>query len=125
MRFNRFTSLGGQDRNKPLPYDGNAPVRTAVRQSFHTSLRNLHQGPRWIWDEGEAKGDGARARPWIDSYLLHSPLDTLEATVEAWEAMEDLVVEGKVRQIGFSSELLSLGDPVELQPLIYLDIRCL
>lgn len=42
--------------------------------------------------------------PYIDSYLLHSPLHTIPDTLEAWRAMEALVDEGKVRRIGLSSE---------------------
>jgi aryl-alcohol dehydrogenase-like predicted oxidoreductase len=98
----RFTPPSGQDLTGPLPYDPDSPIQVAVRASFESSLRNLHCGDQWRWSESEA--DKARRRPWIDSYLLHSPFNTLEETLQAWHVMEELVLEGKVRQIGFSSE---------------------
>lgn len=98
----RFTPPSGQDLTRPVPYDPDSPIQVAVRASFENSLRNLHRGDQWIWSESEA--DTARRKPWIDSYLLHSPFNTLEETLQAWNTMEDLVLEGKVRQIGFSSE---------------------
>lgn len=82
-----------------MPYDAESPIHVAVRHSFDNSLRSLHCGEQWTWNEA----GGATRRPYIDSYLLHSPFNTLEETLQAWEVMEDLVLEGKVRQIGFSS----------------------
>jgi diketogulonate reductase-like aldo/keto reductase len=105
----RFTPVSGQDLTGPIPYDPESKVNVAVRKSFESSLRNLHRGEQWSWGEESDKGKSDtekanRRRPWIDSYLLHSPLNTLEETLQAWNTMEDLVEEGKVRQIGFSSE---------------------
>ncbi|KAF8597874.1 Aldo/keto reductase, partial [Ceratobasidium sp. AG-I] len=40
---------------------------------------------------------------WIDSYLLHSPLDTPSRTKEAWSTLCELKKEGAVRQIGVSN----------------------
>lgn len=116
-----------------MPYDPDARPKEAIRKSFQTSLRNLHQGDQWACDTEDWKGtsvaykgddntaekDGAasssrhskdtgaalaeKRRPWIDSFLLHSPLNSLEATLEAWSEMEELALEGHVRLIGFSS----------------------
>ena len=61
-----------------------------MRQSFEASLANLNPDAK----PGEA---------YIDSYLLHSPLTTLGATLEAWKALEGLVDRGLVRQIGLSN----------------------
>lgn len=97
----RFTPLSGQDRSGPIPYDAKARPKEAVRQSFESSLKNLHQGPQWNFAKEESKGGKKNA--WLDSYLLHSPLNTLEETLEAWHAMEELVLEGKVRMIGYSN----------------------
>lgn len=103
-----------------MPYDPESKVNIAVRTSFENSLRNLHRGEQWIWEDFEKDGKGfatattttspkaKKRHPWIDSYLLHSPLNTLEETLQAWNTMEDLVLEGKVRQIGFSSELIKV-----------------
>lgn len=51
----RFTSIDGQDRSQPLPYDPNMPVEEQVKQSVAKSLQNLRVQK-------------------IDSILLHSPM---------------------------------------------------
>ncbi|CBZ52566.1 putative aldo/keto reductase family oxidoreductase [Neospora caninum Liverpool] len=77
----KFTPLEGQDRTKPLPYNPHASVHEQVQQSLQTSLANL-------------KVD------YLDSVLLHSPLRTLEKTLEAWRSLEEAVDEGVVRLLG-------------------------
>ncbi|EPQ27703.1 uncharacterized protein PFL1_04841 [Pseudozyma flocculosa PF-1] len=52
--------------------------------------------------------------PYIDSYLLHSPLGTLGETLEAWTTMESFVDAGLVRRIGFSN----IYDPTILNALL-------
>lgn len=80
----KFTSLSGQDINKPLPYDPKAPFREQVLQSFATSQRNLQTD-------------------YIDSLVLHSPMPTHAQTMEVWRAFEELQKQGKVRQLGISN----------------------
>lgn len=80
----RFTSIDGQDRNQPLPYDPSLPVTQQVLGSFQTSLRNLHT-------------------TYLDSYILHSPLRTAADTLEAWNVLMRLQDEGKVKLIGMSN----------------------
>jgi diketogulonate reductase-like aldo/keto reductase len=55
-----------------------------VNSSFSTSLHNLHT-------------------TYLDSYILHSPLDTLPHTVLAWKTLIKLQDAGKVRAIGVSN----------------------
>lgn len=57
----KFTSLDGQDRKQPLPYDAAARVEEQVAQSVRRSLENL----------------GVER---IDAVLLHSPLRTREVS---------------------------------------------
>jgi len=80
----KFTSVNGHDMSKPLPYNRKDPVRKQVSDSFRNSLLNLHT-------------------TYIDSYILHSPLDTMDATLEAWSVLMALQDEGKVRMIGVSN----------------------
>jgi len=80
----KFTSINGQDRNKPLPYDPDKSVKEQVQTSFATSLRQLHT-------------------TYLDSYILHSPLRTIEETMEAWRVLATLQDEGKVKLIGVSN----------------------
>ncbi|RDB16678.1 NADPH-dependent conjugated polyketone reductase C2 [Hypsizygus marmoreus] len=80
----KYTPIGGQDANKPLPYNPNDPIRKQIESSFQKSLANLQT-------------------TYLDSYLLHSPLKTLEQTLEAWRALIALQDEGKVWMIGVSN----------------------
>ena len=80
----RYTSIGGQDTTKPLPYNPREPIRKQVETSFQNSLANLHTN-------------------YLDSYILHSPLKTIEHTLEAWRTLMALQDEGKVRIIGVSN----------------------
>jgi diketogulonate reductase-like aldo/keto reductase len=80
----RFTSIGGQDRIKPLPYDPNLSVKEQVNMSFAKSLENLRT-------------------TYLDSYMLHSPLETLKRTIEAWQVLISLKKEGRARMIGVSN----------------------
>eukprot|EP01126_Amoeba_proteus_P030044 TRINITY_DN2976_c0_g1_i4.p1 TRINITY_DN2976_c0_g1~~TRINITY_DN2976_c0_g1_i4.p1 ORF type:complete len:308 (-),score=42.65 TRINITY_DN2976_c0_g1_i4:326-1249(-) len=79
----KFTPLSGQDPQN-LPYDPTVSLEQQVYQSFDKSLRNLQTH-------------------YIDSLLLHSPLDTHSRTREVWQAMERLHDTGKVLQLGISN----------------------
>ena len=80
----RFTPIGGQDRSKPLPYDPHSRIETQVNDSFNKSLSNLRT-------------------TYLDSLLLHSPLDTLPRTLTAWRTLMSLQDSGKVKFIGVSN----------------------
>jgi diketogulonate reductase-like aldo/keto reductase len=83
-RKNRFTSIAGQDTSKPLPYDPSLPVKEQVTSSFATTLKNLRT-------------------TYVDSYILHSPLDTMKKTVEAWRVLVSLKEDGRALAIGVSN----------------------
>ena len=55
-------------------------------------------------DKAAASADEPLTRPWLDALLLHSPLGSLEDTLEVWDEMQRLRDEGWVRNVGFSSE---------------------
>lgn len=86
----KFTSIDGQDRSKPLPYDPRMPLSEQVRQSFATSLQNLQTD-------------------YVDSLVLHGPERTHELTMEIYRECEKFVDEGRVKQIGISN-LYDLND---------------
>ncbi|KIJ49690.1 hypothetical protein M422DRAFT_59353 [Sphaerobolus stellatus SS14] len=95
----KFTPLSGQD--KQLPYKQNASVRDQVLESFQTSLKQLRT-------------------EYIDSYILHSPLETLGKTMDAWRTLMELQDNGKVKLIGLSNTynttiLESLGELRKVQ----------
>ncbi|KAI0339930.1 Aldo/keto reductase [Trametopsis cervina] len=80
----KFTSLGGHDLSKPIPYNPNSRLETQINDSFNNSLKNLRT-------------------TFIDSYILHSPLETLSRTITAWKALMSLQDSGKVKYIGVSN----------------------
>jgi diketogulonate reductase-like aldo/keto reductase len=79
----KFTPVDGQDE-ATIPYDPKASAVEQVAQSFATSLRNLQTS-------------------YVDSLVLHSPMERFEQTMQVWRAMEALVADGRVRQIGLSN----------------------
>lgn len=80
----RYTPINGQDTSKPLPYDPSLPIPSQIISSFSTSLSNLRT-------------------TYLDSYLLHSPLNSHKLTLEAWGVLMKLRDEGKVKLIGVSN----------------------
>lgn len=79
----KFTSLSGQDP-KRVPYDGSAPLEEQVQHSLKVSLHNL-------------KTD------YIDSLVLHSPLQRFDDTMKVWRQFEEFVDGGKVLRLGISN----------------------
>lgn len=79
----KFTPLAGQDLAS-VPYDPHAPLKDQVYQSFQASLKNL-------------------GVTYVEALLLHSPLARHEETMEVWQAMEKLQMEGSVYQLGISN----------------------
>jgi diketogulonate reductase-like aldo/keto reductase len=79
----KYTLYRGQDPNN-VPYDHLAPLEEQVKTSLQVSLKNLKTN-------------------YLDSLVMHSPLDTLEETMKAWRTMETFVDEGKVLRLGMSN----------------------
>lgn len=79
----KFTPLSSQDPDQ-LPYDKTASITSQVVQSFETSKHNL-------------KTD------YVDCLLLHSPLDSHEKTMQAWNAMEKIHKAGGASLLGISN----------------------
>jgi len=79
----KFTPTTGQDMNN-LPYDPTLPVVDQARKSLEVSLKNLHTD-------------------YLDSWVLHSPLQSFEDTMAVWRVMEEAVDNGRVHQIGISN----------------------
>jgi len=99
----KYTPLSGQDPTR-IPYDSQAAIAEQVAQSFAVSLRNLRTD-------------------YIDCLVLHSPLPSARQTQEAWAAMEALVHEGKVGQLGISNcyqllQLEALYDGARIKPAV-------
>lgn len=100
----KFTSVDGQDQR--LPYDPRAPIGDQVRQSFESTLKNLHTDK-------------------LDSFLLHGPADARGMTDEDWEvwsAMQGLYEDGRVGAIGVSNvsatHVQELLEDARVKPMI-------
>lgn len=99
----KFTPVSGQDP-KSVPYDPDSPLPEQVAQSFAVSLRNLQTA-------------------YLDCLVLHSPLARPAQTLEVWRAMESLVAEGTVRQLGISNcyelaQLKALHESARVKPSV-------
>jgi len=99
----KFTPLNGHDPLR-IPYDADAGLAEQVAQSFATSLDNLQTD-------------------YLDGLILHSPLADRRQTLEVWRAMEALVAQGGVKQLGISNcyepELLEyLHQTAQVKPAV-------
>ena len=86
----KYTAPSGQDLRN-VPYDPASPISTQISTSVTSSLKNLR-----ITDNEDDNQN------YIDCLILHSPLATLEKTVQAWEVMTSFVPT-KVRSLGISN----------------------
>ncbi|OAA52689.1 NADP-dependent oxidoreductase domain protein [Beauveria brongniartii RCEF 3172] len=86
----KFTPPSGQNEN--APYDFSASVQDKVHQSVQSSLKNF-----------TIVGQNA----YLDSLVLHSPLDTLDDTIVAWKTLEGYHPH-KIRNLGISNATLGI-----------------
>ena len=99
----KYTPLSSQDPQN-LPYDPLSPVAVQVAESFENSVKNLQT-------------------PYVDGFILHSPLENHEQSMQAWSAMEDIFKAGHARQLGISncydfSEMKAIYNDAEIKPAI-------
>lgn len=88
----KYTTPAGQDLSN-MPYDPNAPLDAQIHTSVASSLNNLRS------QEQSTEGT------YLDCLLLHSPLPTLEQTLEAWKMLETYVPH-KIKALGISNVTL-------------------
>lgn len=79
----KFTPLSSQDPEQ-LPYNKTSPLALQVAQSFETSQHNLQTD-------------------YVDCLLLHSPLESHEQTMQAWNAMEEIHQHGGAGLLGITN----------------------
>lgn len=99
----KYTPFSSQDPEN-LPYDPSSVIADQVAVSFASSLKNLQT-------------------TYVDSYILHSPLNNQEQSMQAWTAMEKIVKAGKARQLGISNcydlaEMQAIYQAAEIKPAI-------
>ena len=100
----KFTPINGHDHR--VPYDPGVDLKTQVRQSFESSLRNL-------------KSD------YVDSYLLHGPYSFPglgNADWQVWSAIEEIHRSGRAGMIGVSNvsagQLATLVEKAGVKPMV-------
>lgn len=105
----KFTSAHGQDHRKP--YNDFDSLTKQVQQSFASSLDHLQTD-------------------YIDSYVLHGPAlsrGIIDADLEIWQAMEALVLNGKIKFLGISNvtmeQVEALFNTVSIKPS-FIQNRC-
>ncbi|HEY6528213.1 MAG TPA: aldo/keto reductase [Cellvibrionaceae bacterium] len=79
----KFTPISGQDAAS-IPYNPALPVAQQIAQSFAISQKNLNTA-------------------YLNALILHSPLASVEATLDAWRAMEIIFNQGGTQQLGISN----------------------
>jgi diketogulonate reductase-like aldo/keto reductase len=79
----KFTPLGGQDPER-VPYNPELSLEEQMEESLEVSLKNLRT-------------------EYLDSWIIHSPLNSFGETLKAWRLMEKAVESGKVHHIGVSN----------------------
>ena len=100
----KFTSTSGQDPSS-MPYDPKASIPEQVKASVESSLEHLKPT--------ETGSNSLGSPSYIDTVVLHSPLATIDETMEAWQTLEDYVPD-RVRNLGISNcNLFTLMDICE------------
>jgi diketogulonate reductase-like aldo/keto reductase len=100
----KFTSTSGQDPGS-MPYDPKASIPEQVKASVESSLEHLKPT-----DGGPSSLDNPS---YIDTVVLHSPLATIDETMEAWQTLEGYVP-ARIRNLGISNcNLFTLMDICE------------
>ena len=99
----KFTSIPGQDPND-IPYDATAPLEAQVAESLQVSLKNLQT-------------------TYLDSWVMHSPMPTMEETMTVYRVMEGAVDDGKVLRLGISNchdykEFTTIYEMARIKPAV-------
>lgn len=88
----KYTTPAGQDMND-MPYDPASPLDVQIQTSVQSSLMNLRTS------------DLADDTSYVDCLLLHSPLPTIDMTLQAWRLLESYVPTS-IRSLGISNVTL-------------------
>lgn len=75
-----------------MPYDANASLTEQIHASVTSSLLNLRP----------AVDTASVEESYIDTLVIHSPLRTLELTIDAWTALQTYVP-SRIRHLGISN----------------------
>lgn len=88
----KYTPISGQNPHD-MPYDANLSITDQVKASIHSSLQNL----RFAQDEANPAN-----KTYIDTLVLHTPLSTIDKTIEAWITAESFIPD-VIHNLGISN----------------------
>jgi len=99
----KFTSISGQDPNN-IPYDHTASLEAQVAESLQVSLGNLQTS-------------------YLDSWVMHSPMPSMEETMTVYRVMEQAVDDGKALRLGISNcydynEFTTIYEKARIKPAV-------
>lgn len=98
-----------------MPYNPQSSITEQVHASIKSSLHNLRTD--------EKEDEGTNETGYIDTLVLHSPLPTIDQTLEAWSAIESYVPH-RIRNLGISNcpfpvlEALYMSPEVKVKPAV-------
>lgn len=108
----KYTSLSGQDPDN-IPYDPMSSITEQVKASVAVSLRHLRTS--------ESESSAADDESYLDALVLHSPLKTIDETMEAWHILEQYVP-NKIRSLGVSNctihTLMDIYERANIKPAV-------
>lgn len=106
----KFTPSTGQDLDN-MPYNPTARMGDQINQSVSNSLRSLRPETKYI-----------SRQVYLDALLLHSPMPTIEETLEVWCFLEAFARTGRAKQLGISNvdlpTLKAIWDNAKIKPSI-------
>lgn len=104
----KYTTPAGQDLRN-MPYDPEAPLESQIHTSVASSLENLRHDSQ------------SADKSYVDCLLLHSPLPTIEQTLQAWKLLESYVPH-QIRALGISNvtpaALQAIYENAEVKPVV-------
>jgi hypothetical protein len=80
-----------------MPYDPSAPLATQISTSVTSSLANIRH----------TDDTSSESTTYVDCLLLHSPLPTIDQTLQAWALLESYVPH-QIRTLGISNVTLPI-----------------
>jgi diketogulonate reductase-like aldo/keto reductase len=108
----KFTSIDGQDPKK-MPYDPKSSITDQVNSSVISSLQHF--------DFGDVVSSGDIPDTYIDTLILHSPMPTINETMEVWQTLEQYVPR-EIRHLGISNctmfDLMDLYERSHIKPTL-------
>src|SRR2546423_4102696 len=100
----KFTPTSGQDPAS-IPYDPRSSIPEQVKASVESSLEHLQST--------DSSSSSLEDASYIDTVVLHSPLRTIDETMEAWQTLEEYVPD-RIHNLGISNcSLFTLMDIYE------------